>query len=71
MDANQVRHAYPEVQNEDQPHAGAFLHQRSIEVHRPILLVDDYRWHLDLGPLCNEISQHLGLDSYLGAYEMP
>ena len=33
--------------------------------HHPVLLVDDYRWHLDLGPLCNEISQHLGLDGHL------
>ena len=56
MDANHVPHAYPKGQNEDQPYAGAFLHQRSIEVHRLVLLVDDHWWHLDLGPLCNEIS---------------
>ena len=29
-------------------------------------MVDDRWWHLDLGPLCNEISQHLGLDGRLG-----
>ena len=54
---NHVPHAYPE---------SAFLHQRSIKVHRSVLLVDDRWWHLDLGPLCNKISQHLGLDSLLG-----
>ena len=71
MEANHVPHAYPKRQNEDQPHVSAFLYQRSIEVHRPVLLVDDYWWHLDLGPLYNEISQHLGLDGRLEAYEMP
>ena len=66
MDANYVPHAFLEGQNEDQPHAGAFLHQRSIEVHRPVLLVNDCWWHLDLGPFCDEISQHLGLDGRSG-----
>ena len=65
MEANHVPHAYPEGQNEDQSRADAFLHQRSIEVHRPVLLVDDCWRHLDLGPLCNEISKHLGLDGRL------
>ena len=64
MDPNHVPHAYPEGQNEDQPRAGAFLHQRSIEVYRLVLLVDDRWWHFDLGPLYNEISQHLGLDGH-------
>ena len=71
MDENYVPHAYPEERNKDQPHADAFLHQRSVKVHRLVLLVDDCWWHLDLGPLCNEISQHLGLDGHPGAYEMP
>ena len=56
----------PEGRYEDQPHAGALLHQRSIEVHRPVLLIDDRRWHLDLGPLYDEVSQHLGLDRRSG-----
>ena len=56
MDANHVPHAYLEGLNEDQPHTGAFLHQRSIKVHRLVLLVDDCWRHLDLGLLCNEIS---------------
>ena len=55
MDANHVPHAYPKGQNEDQPYASTFLHLRPIEVHRLVLLVDDYWWHLDLGPLYNEI----------------
>ena len=29
-------------------------------------MVDDRWWHLDLGPLYNEISQHLRLDGHLG-----
>ena len=62
MEANHVPYAYPEGQNEDQSHASAFLHQRSVEVHRPILLVDGCWWHLDLGPFHNEIGQYLGLD---------
>ena len=66
MDANHVPHAYPEGRNKDQLYADAFLHQRSIKVHRLVLLVDDCWRHLDLGPLCNEISQHLGLDSHPG-----
>ena len=65
MDANHVPHAYPEGRNEDQSHDSAFLHQRSIEVHLLVLLVEDYWWYLDLGPLCNEISQHVGLDGHL------
>ena len=56
MDANHVPHVYPKGQNEDEPCVGAFLHQRSIELHHPVLLVDDRWWHLDLGPLCNKIS---------------
>ena len=66
MDADHVPHAYPEGQSKDQPRAGIFLHQRSIEVHRPVLLVDDRWWHLDLGPLCNEINQHLGFNGRPG-----
>ena len=66
MDANHVPHAYLEGRNKDQPHTGAFLHQQSIKVHRPVLLVDDRWWHSDLGSLYNEISQHLGLDGHLG-----
>ena len=66
MEANHVPHAYPEGQNKDQPRADVFLHQRSIKVYCPVLLVDDRWWHLDLGPLCNEISQHLGFDGRLG-----
>ena len=66
MDANHVPHAYPEGRNKDQPRVGAFLHQRSIEVHRPELLVDDCWRYLELGPLYNEISQHLGLDGRPG-----
>ena len=42
MDVNHVPHAYPDGQNKDQPHAGAFLHQRSIEVHCLVLLVNGY-----------------------------
>ena len=61
MEMNHVPHAYPEGRYKDQPHASAFLHQRPIEIHRLILLVDDRRWHLDLGPFRNEVSQHLGL----------
>ena len=61
LDTNHVPHAYPEGQNKDQPYADALLHQRSIEVHHLVLLIDDCRWHLDLGPFCNEIGQHLGL----------
>ena len=49
-----------------QSYVGAFLHQRSIEVHRLVLLVDDRWWHLDLGPLCHEICQYLGFDGCLG-----
>ena len=64
MEANHVPHTYPEGRNEYQPRAGTFLHQRSIEVHRPVLLVDDCWRHLDLGPLCNKIGQHLGLDGH-------
>ena len=71
MDANHVPHAYLEGRNKDQPRADAFLHQRSIEVHRLVLLVNDRWWHLDLGPLYNKISQHLGLDGCPGAYAMP
>ena len=66
MDANHVPHAYPKGRNEDLPHAGAFLHQQSIEVHRLVLLVDGCWRHLDLGPFYNEISQHLGLDGHPG-----
>ena len=66
MDANHVPHVYPEGQNKDQPHADAFLHQQSIKVHRPVLLVDDYLRQLDLGPLYNKISQHLGHDGRPG-----
>ena len=29
-------------------------------------MVDDRRWHLDLDPLCNKISEHLGLDGRPG-----
>ena len=50
MDANHVPYAYLEGRNKDLPHAGAFLHQRSIEVHHAVLLINDYWWHLDLGP---------------------
>ena len=67
MDANHVPHAYPEGQNKDQPRVGAFLHQRSIKVHCSVLLVDDHRWYLDLGPFRDEVSQHLGLDRCSGA----
>ena len=56
MDVNHVPHAYPNGQNEDQPRTDAFLHQRSIEVHHLVLLVDDCWQHLDLGPLYNEIN---------------
>ena len=66
MDANHVPHAYPEGQNEDQTSSGAFLHQRSIEVHRPILLIDDRRWCLDLGPFGDEVGQYLGFDHRSG-----
>ena len=69
MDADHVPHAYPEGQNEDQPRADAFLHQRSVEVHHPVLLVNNRWWLLNLGPLCNEISQHLGLDGHLGGIQ--
>ena len=69
METNHVPHAYPKGRNEDQSRAGACLHQRSIEVHRLVLLVDDRRWHLDLSPLCNEISQHLRLDGHLGGIQ--
>ena len=51
---------------QDQPHAGVFLHQRSVEVHRPVLLIDDRRWRLDLGPFRDEVNQHLGLDRRSG-----
>ena len=66
MDVNHVPHAYSKRQNEDQPCTDAFLHQRSIEVHHPVLLINDRWWHLDLGPFHDEISQHLGLDGCLG-----
>ena len=66
MDANHVPHAYPKGRNKDQPYASAFLHQRSVEVHHPVLLIDDCRWQLDLGPFRDEVSQHLGLDCHLG-----
>ena len=62
MEANHVPHAFPKGQNKDQSHAGAFLHQRSIEVHHLVLLVDDRWWHLDLGPFRDKISQRLRLD---------
>ena len=62
MEENHVPHVYPEGRNEDRSRTSAFLHQRSIKVHRPVLFVDDRWWHLDLGPLCNEISQRLGVD---------
>ena len=48
-------------------YADTLLHQRSIEVHRPVLLVDDRWWHLDLGLLCYEISQYLGFDGRPGS----
>ena len=64
MDVNHVPYEYLEGGNKDQPHVGAFLHQRSIEVYLLVLLVDDCWRHLDLGPLCNKISQHLGLDGH-------
>ena len=66
MDANHVPHAYLKGRNEDQPRAGHFLHQQSVEVHRLVLLIDDSWWHLDLGPFRDEVSQHLGLDHRLG-----
>ena len=66
MDANHLPHAYPEGLNEDQPRIGTFLHQRSIEVHHLVLLIDDRWWHLDLDPFCDEISQHLRLDGHPG-----
>ena len=66
MKANHVPLAYPKGQNKDQPCADTFLPQRSIEVYHLVLLVDDRWWHLDLGPLCNEISQHLGFDGRPG-----
>ena len=62
MEPNHVPHANPEGRYEDLPHAGALLHQRSIKVHCPVLLIDDRRWCLDLGPFRDEVSQHLGLD---------
>ena len=61
-----VPHAYPEGQHEDQPYADALLHQRSVEVHRLVLLIDDCWWHLDLSPLCHEINQYLGFDGRPG-----
>ena len=66
MEMDHVLHAYPEGLYEDLPHAGALLHQQSIEVHRPVLLIDDCWWHLDLSPLHDKISQHLGLDGHPG-----
>ena len=63
---NHVPHVDPEGRYEDYSHAGAVLPQRSIEVHRPVLLIDDRRWHLDLGPFRDEVSQHLGLDRRSG-----
>ena len=66
MEVNHVPHAYPKGRNKDHSRAGAFLHQRSIKVHHPVLLVDDRWWHLDLGPLCHEISQYLGFDGRPG-----
>ena len=59
-----VPHMYPEGQYEDQSHANTLLYQRSVEVHCPVLLIDDHRWCLDLGPFRDEVSQHLGLDCH-------
>ena len=59
---NQVPHAYPKGQYEDQSCTDALLHQRSIKVHHLVLMIDDRRGHLDLGPFRNEVHQHLGLD---------
>ena len=66
MDVNHVPHAYSERQNEDQRCTSTFLHERSIDVHHPVLLVNNCSRYLDLGLLCNEISQHLGLDGRSG-----
>ena len=66
METNHVPHAYPEGRYEDQPRDGAFLHQRPIEVHHPVLLIDNRWWCLDLGPFHDEVSQHLGLDCRSG-----
>jgi hypothetical protein len=45
---------------------GALLHQRALEVHRPILMINYRRWCLDLSPLRDEVGQRLGLDSCPG-----
>ena len=63
---NQVPHAYPKGRYKDQSYTDALLHQRSIEVHRLVLLIDDRRWCLDLGPFRDEVNQHLGLDRRSG-----
>ena len=65
METDHVPHSYPKGRHEDQPYVGILLHQRSVEVHRLIFLIDDRWWHLDLGPFCNKIGQHLGLDGRL------
>ena len=62
METDHVPHAYPEGKHEDQPYTDALLHQRSIKVHRPTLLIDGRRWHLDLGPFDHKVSQYLRLD---------
>ena len=66
METDHVPHAYPEGRHEDQPCVSTLLHQRSIKVHRLVLLIDNRWWHLHLGPFHDEISQHLGLDGRLG-----
>ena len=63
---NHVPHVNLEGRYEDQPHAGTLFHQQSIKLHCLVLLIDDRRWCLDLGPFHDEVSQHLGLDHYLG-----
>jgi hypothetical protein len=66
LEADHVPHAHSEGGNEDESHADALLHQQAIKVHHLVLLIDSRQWHLDLGPLRDEVSQHLGLDSYSG-----
>ena len=68
MEMDHVPHTDPEGRYKDQPYAGSLLHRLSVEVHCPVLLIDDCWWHLDLGPLYNKISQHLGLDGRPGGH---
>ena len=71
MDVNHVPHAYPEGRNEYQPCTGALLHQRSIEVHRLVLLVEATGGIWISVHFATKLASTWDLMAVRGVYEMP